>query len=116
MKRILFVALGVAFCASAAAAQENWDCRKAKAASFAGSTAASVVSAFASQSNVQVKKPFLYCDEASLNGGPSGAAKQVCYKVKGTKTADAPASTTDAFGSLSLTVKAKTFLLCVPAT
>jgi len=116
MKRTLLVALALAFCASAASAQ-NFDCRKAKAnPKFAGSTALSVDSAFASQSNVLVKKPFLYCDEASLNGGASGSSKQVCYKVKGTKTADAPAATTDAFGSLSLTVKSKTFVLCVPAT
>jgi hypothetical protein len=109
------IVLGVVLCAGAASAQ-NFDCRKAKAAAFAGSTT-DVTSAFASQVGVTVKKAFLYCDEAGIAGAPpAGSAKQVCYKVKGTKTADAPRSTTDAFGSLSLTVKSKTFVLCVPAT
>lgn len=115
MKRTFMIVLGVVLCAGAASAQ-SFDCRKAKAASFAGSTT-DVTSAFASQAGVTVKKAFLYCDEAGIAGAtPSGSAKQVCYKVKGTKVADAPRTTTDAFGNLSLTVKGKTFVLCVPAT
>lgn len=107
MKRTLLAVLGMALVASAASAAD-FDCRKAKAASFTATTIPTVTSDFGTQNNVAVKKPFLYCND--------GTNTQVCYKVKGTKVADGARSTTDQFGSLSLTVKGKTFLLCTPAT
>ncbi len=116
MKRTLLAVLGLALVASAASAADNFDCRKAKAASFAGSTAASISDGFGTQTGVAIKKPFLYCDAASLNGGPSSTDKQVCYKIKGAKVADGARSTTDAFGALSLSVKGKTFVFCTPAS
>jgi len=116
MKRTLLVVLGLALCASAASADPSQDCRKSKA-TFAGSTAASVTDSFGVQTAVDVKKVFLYCEDAALNTGAAGAGKTVCYKVKGTKApSNFTRSSTDVFGALTHDVKNKTFVLCVPAT
>jgi hypothetical protein len=114
MKRTLLVVLGLALCASAASAQP-YDCRKAKAASFTASTA-DVNTAFASQVGVAFKKPFLYCQEAGINAAPAGNTRKVCYKVKGTNATDQSISATDVFGTVALTVKKKSFVVCVPST
>ncbi|MEO8601134.1 MAG: hypothetical protein ABI629_01020 [bacterium] len=122
MKQTLLVALGLAFCASAASAADNYACYKAKdlkvPAKFAGSVADLSDEIIAVNDNAEIKKPFLYCAPSSLNGSAIAdpATKLTCYKIRGVKGINTTKTITDAFGTTQLGVKAKVYTYCVPAT
>jgi hypothetical protein len=111
----------MAFCASAASAADNYACYKAKdlkTPQFAGSVADLSDEIIPVNDNAEIKKPFLYCAPSSLNGGAivDAATKLSCYKVKGAKGTDATRTVVDAFGTVKVTVKAKVYTYCVPAS
>jgi len=121
MKRTLAVALGLGLCASAASAADNYACYKAKDLKnpqFAGTVADLSDEIIPLQDNAEIKKPFLYCAPNSLNGGAISdpSTKLLCYKMKGTKGTDTTRTVTNAFGTVQVGVKAKTFVYCVPGT
>ena len=121
-KRVLLLAGSVlllgAWAGSASAQQNNYTCYKVKdlktPAKFVGQTVTSV-----DQTEAQIldlKKAYLLCDPASINGGPFAdvTLHYVCYKAKGNKVS-VNYDTTDMFGPLRLQTK-KPFLLSTPAT
>ena len=108
--------------AAHAASSDNYQCWKAKdlkTPQFVKTTV-SVKDAFnPSGTATQLKKPFLLCDSASINGSAidDPDARLACYKVKGAKLSTASNhAVVDQFGSdLDVSIK-KVFVVCVPAS
>lgn len=112
--------LAVLSFAATAGAEDAYFCQKAKdrkQPKFVGTTLP-LSDQFAGPTAADVKKPFLFCSPAGINGRAveNAAAHLVCYKSKARKLA-APSivTTADELGTLTLEVK-KGDLLCVPAT
>jgi len=94
----------------------NYECHKVKdlkvPAKFVpqtGETAADQVGAFIQD----VKKPYLLCNPASINGGPivDPLLHYCCYKIKANTKVKADYDITDQFGPLRLQTS-KPFLQC----
>lgn len=99
---------------------DAFQCYKAKdlkSPKFVAQKGVGVDDQFGSAS-IDVKKPFMVCAPASVNGGAveNEDAHVCCYKSKGPKLSPAESvETTDAFGTLQLRLsKSKTF--CTPCT
>jgi hypothetical protein len=114
------LAFGALTASPAAAALDNYQCRKAKdlkvPAKFVASTVI-VIDQFGVDTT-EVKKPFLHCSPASINGAPvlNPADHLTCYKTKpALKLAGPNISVTDQFGTTKLSQK-KNSLLCVPGS
>jgi hypothetical protein len=121
MKRISLVVCGAALLAFAGTAHaENFQCWKAKdlkTPQFAKTTV-NVTDGFGSANTpTDLKKPFLLCDPASINGSAisDATARLSCYKVKGAKVASNHAVNDPQFFTGNVAIK-KAFLMCVPAT
>ena len=126
MKRTAIAVYGVAIIglvgAAHGASSDNYQCWKAKdlkTPQFVKTTV-SVKDAFnPAGSNTDLKKPFLLCAAASINGSPidDPDARLTCYKVKGAKLPVATShAVVDQFSSdVDVSIK-KVFVVCVPAS
>ena len=115
MKQTVILALGVlALTATAASAQGDYNCYKAKdlkTPQFVATTF-DVTDEFGTQIGMEAKKPFLYC--ASVD---SPGTVLSCYKVKSPGFAAGPNRTvTDGFGIVDVSVKKKSFVYCSAGT
>jgi hypothetical protein len=99
---------------------DNYKCYKAKDLkdpAFA-SQLVDLDDQFQNENGVDVKKPFLFCNPAEVNGGGINNATDhlTCYKIKGGTLSPRPHVEIDnIFGTARLEVK-KGFLLCVPSS
>lgn len=115
MKKTVILALGaIAFTATTASAQGDYNCYKAKdlkTPQFAGSVI-NVTDEFGTQTGEELKKPFLYCASVATPGNVLS-----CYKVKSPGfTADSNRTVTDGFGVVKVAVKKKSFVYCSAGT
>lgn len=104
---------GLALASSQAQALDHFKCYKAKGVSAPFPPSVSLIDQFSSV-NAEIKKPFLWCNPVSKNGGPiaNPADHMLCYKIKADKQ-DVTLQTTNQFGVSTVTAK-KAFVLCVP--
>ncbi len=122
-RRVLLVSLAVLLLAAApAAAADAFKCYKAKVLKppkFLTTTRMLSDQFAVNDGEFTVKKPLLYCNPASQNGGPvqDSTTHLTCYKIKGPKLdkgARPMVDATDEFGTLRLEVQ-KPFALCAPS-
>ena len=119
---VLILLLGAAASMPASAASiDHFKCYKSKdlrSPRFV-STVIALDDQFQSETDVEVKKPFLLCNPTSKNGeGVANPADHlVCYKVKKKKKLAVPVQVevVDQLGTSKLEIK-KSFLVCVPSS
>jgi hypothetical protein len=108
---------GVAVVSPAAAFLDHYKCYKIKKDNVPFPSVATLIDQFGNE-NVEIKKPFLWCNPVEKNGGSitNEVDHLLCYKIKGLKQDPPPhIQTTNQFGVSTLFAK-KPFLLCVPGT
>jgi len=115
MKKTVILALGaIALTATAASAQGDYNCYKAKdlkTPQFVATTF-NVTDEFGTQTGMVAKKPFLYCASVDTDGDVLS-----CYKVKSPGfAAGSNRTVTDGFGVVDVAVKKKSFVYCTPGT
>ena len=103
--------------AGASQAQNDYKCYKVKKDVVNFPATATTVDQFGSES-VEVKKAFLACNPANVNGSliPNPGSHLLCFKVKGAKLDPAPhLSMTNDFGNSTVFAK-KPFLVCMDSS
>jgi hypothetical protein len=121
MKRIAAVVCGGAlvFGLVGIAHAENFQCYRSRAKPKFAKVSASVHDAFAPAANTSVRRPFLLCDSASINGSvvADSAARLSCFRSRGAvAAAKVTHSVTDLFGTRNEITRKKAVAICVPAT
>lgn len=106
--------------ATDAAALDHFKCYKAKdlkAPKFEKTSLDSLDDQFVTETDVELKKPFVLCNPVSKNdeGIENAADHLVCYKAKPSKLEPPPkVRVVNQLGTLDLEVK-KSFLVCIPS-
>ena len=125
MKTTIAFLVGLLAAAVPASAQnlDNFKCYKAKDLKnpkFASQTVALEDQFGVNDGDFEAKKPFLFCNPASVNGGTivNMVDHLTCYKIKGPKldkTQRPNVEVANQLGTIQVQAK-KAFLLCVPSS